>query len=82
MANVISSVTEQAVLVTDQPVTKPGQHITKLALFNADGTPFVGGAPRVAAFQANSTATDVATLVTNFNSLLAKLKAAGLMASA
>lgn len=29
--------------------------------------------------QANSTATDVAGLVTNFNALLAKLKAAGLM---
>ncbi|NLS42536.1 hypothetical protein EYH65_20545 [Bacillus subtilis] len=30
--------------------------------------------------QANSTATDVAGLVTDFNALLAKLKAAGLMA--
>jgi hypothetical protein len=34
---------------------------------------------RVAATQANSTAADVATLVTDFNALLAKLKAAGLM---
>lgn len=32
-----------------------------------------------AATQANSTATDVAGLVTDFNALLAKLKAAGLM---
>jgi hypothetical protein len=32
-----------------------------------------------AAFQADSVATDVAGLVTDFNALLAKLKAAGLM---
>lgn len=32
-----------------------------------------------AATQANSTATDVAGLVTDFNALLAKLKAAGIM---
>ena len=32
-----------------------------------------------AAFQADSTATTIAGLVTDFNSLLAKLKAAGLM---
>jgi hypothetical protein len=36
---------------------------------------------RVAAVQADSVAADVATLVTDFNGLLAKLKAAGLMAS-
>ena len=39
----------------------------------------VTGLP-VAANQADSTATDVAGLVTDFNALLAKLKAAGLMA--
>ncbi len=37
---------------------------------------------RVAAHQADSTAADVAGLVTNFNALLAKLIAAGLMAGA
>ena len=37
-------------------------------------------ATRQAAFQANSVAADVPTLVTNFNALLAKLIAAGLMA--
>ena len=37
-------------------------------------------AAKVAATQANSTATDAAGLVTDFNALLAKLKAAGLMA--
>ena len=35
----------------------------------------------VAANQADSTATDAAGLVTDFNALLAKLKAAGLMAA-
>lgn len=39
-----------------------------------------GGAQ--AAHQADSTATDVAGVVADFNSLLAKLQAAGLMASA
>jgi hypothetical protein len=38
----------------------------------------VTGLP-VAANQVNSTATDAAGLVTDFNALLAKLKAAGLM---
>jgi len=40
----------------------------------------VTGLP-VAENQADSTATDVAGLVTDFNALLAKLKAAGLMAA-
>jgi len=35
---------------------------------------------RVAAYQADSTAADVATIVADFNALLAKLRAAGLMA--
>lgn len=35
----------------------------------------------VAAYQAASTAPDVATLKTDFNNLLTKLKAAGLMAN-
>lgn len=34
----------------------------------------------VAAHQANSAAADIATMVTDFNALLAKLQAAGLMA--
>ena len=85
MANLISSGTEHAVLVTTQTTPKPGQHLTKLALFNADGTPFsVPVAPTFpkAAFQASSTAVDIAGVVSDFNALLTKLKAAGLMASA
>ena len=40
----------------------------------------VAGLVKKAANQADSTAEDTATLVTDFNALLAKLKAAGLMA--
>ncbi|WP_420959357.1 head fiber protein [Brucella sp. IR073] len=43
-------------------------------------TTSAAGIVRQAATQANSTATDVAGLVSDFNGLLAKLKAAGLMA--
>lgn len=41
-------------------------------------TSALGGVKKAAA-QADSTATDVAGLVTDFNALLAKLKAAGIM---
>lgn len=41
-----------------------------------------GSAFTAAATQADSVAADVATLKTDFNALLAKLKAAGLMAAA
>lgn len=42
---------------------------------------FNGAILKPAAVQANSTAVDVADLVSDFNALLAKLKAAGLMES-
>lgn len=41
-------------------------------------TSTIGGVKKMAA-QADSTATDVAGLVTDFNALLTKLKAAGMM---
>ena len=48
----------------------------------AEGTlNFNGKALKPAALQANSTAVDAAGLVTDFNGLLEKLKAAGLMES-
>lgn len=43
-------------------------------------TATVAGGVKMAATQAPSTATEVADLVTNFNELLTKLKAAGIMA--
>ena len=45
------------------------------------GTEIQNIGKRVAVAQENSTAVDVAGLVEDFNALLAKLKAAGLMAS-
>ena len=48
----------------------------------AEGTLNFNGKPlKPAALQANSTAVDTAGLVTDFNGLLGKLKAAGLMES-
>ena len=48
----------------------------------AEGQLLLGGVPiSRAANQADSTATDAAGLVTDFNALLAKLQAAGLMES-
>jgi len=44
-------------------------------------TTSTAGVVKQAAVQADSVATDAAGLVTDFNALLAKLKAAGLMAS-
>jgi len=49
--------------------------------YPTDATESVSGLVKMAANQADSIAEDTATLVTDFNALLAKLKAAGLMAS-
>lgn len=46
----------------------------------AAATVSVAGTVKRAAAQANSTATDVAGLVTDFNALLAKLRTAGILA--
>ena len=48
--------------------------------YPTDATESVSGLVKIAANQADSMAEDTATLVTDFNALLAKLKAAGLMA--
>ena len=47
--------------------------------YPTDATESVSGLVKTAANQADSIAEDTATLVTDFNALLAKLKAAGLM---
>jgi len=49
--------------------------------YPTDATESVSGLVKMAAKQADSIAEDTATLVTDFNALLAKLKAAGLMAA-
>ena len=50
-----------------------------LTLLQADGTPYTPLTAK-AAHQANSVAADTAAMVVDFNALLAKLQAAGLMA--
>lgn len=68
-----------------QAVVMPGAARTSrtmqmnINLFNADGTPYVPLVATKAAAQADSTATDVPGLKTDFNALLAKLRAAGLL---
>lgn len=47
----------------------------------AAATTAANGTVKQAAAQANSTATDVAGLVTDFNALLAKLRTAGILAT-
>nr|WP_276020168.1 head fiber protein [Acetivibrio straminisolvens] len=49
--------------------------------YPTDATESVSGLVKMAANQADSIAEDTATLVTDFNALLAKLKAAELMAT-
>ncbi|MGI6462235.1 MAG: head fiber protein [Candidatus Scatomorpha sp.] len=49
--------------------------------YPTDATESVSGLVKMAANQADSIAEDTATLVTDFNALLGKLKAAGLMAA-
>jgi hypothetical protein len=49
--------------------------------YPTDATESVSGLVKMAAYQADSIAEDTSTLVTDFNALLAKLKAAGLMAA-
>lgn len=48
-----------------------------LVLYKADGTPYP--IPTKAAAQADSTASDVTGLKTDFNALLAKLRTAGIL---
>jgi hypothetical protein len=68
--------TLDAIVVT-RNLKNDGQIPVRLALFNANGTPRTLATPVAA--QANSTATTVADLVTDFNALLAKLRADGVM---
>ncbi len=72
---------EQAIVAT-QAAIEPSQGVTQLAFFNEDGTPFDFGNPDLspAAAQADSTADVIGEIVTDFNALLAKLRAAGLLA--
>lgn len=64
-------------VVTSKATRDNTQEPVVLCLFKADGTPFP--IPTKQAAQADSTATDVAGLKTDFNALLAKLRLAGIL---
>lgn len=66
-------------VVTTDTVAVGGREPIDLALYDADGAPLTVGAQMPV--QATSVAADVATLKTDFNALLTKLKNSGLMAS-
>lgn len=73
----------QATVIT-QAELAPNRETMQLALFDEAGEPFVNGNSALAgaepaAFQADSVAADTAAMVVDFNALLAKLVAAGLM---
>lgn len=67
---------EQAMIVS-QSSLKSSQAVTRIALFKSDGTPKALANP--AAAQVDSVAATVGALVTDFNALLAKLRAAGVL---
>jgi outer membrane murein-binding lipoprotein Lpp len=66
----------QATLVSSSAVANTSGTV-QLALFKADGTPKVIANP--AAAQVDTVAADLAALKVDFNALLAKLRAAGVM---
>lgn len=70
-------------VVTPQPKMLPSSSSVQIALFNADGTPFdiVDNTLAPAAAVPNSVAATVGALVTDFNALLASLRAAGHLAT-
>lgn len=85
---VVDELAEVGALIFVSTVDGAGLYkVTQLVDGNGDTevrvTPAIGAASALsqAATQAASTATDVATLKTDFNNLLTKLKAAGLMAA-
>lgn len=74
----------QAKVVAQAALTRHSTPV-ELALFNPDGTPWSPlandalSSAEPAAFQADTTAADLAALKVDFNLLLDKLQAAGLM---
>jgi hypothetical protein len=59
------------------PTANGGNHVSTVALYKADGTPYA--IPTKQAAQADSVAATVGALVTDFNALLAKLRLAGIL---
>lgn len=85
------NLTEQAIVLTDSGEINPNQGVTRLRLFNEDGTPYDPSSFLQAAAVADistADATDLATAQalanatkTKVNDLLAKLRTAGLLDS-
>lgn len=65
--------------VVQEDSPQSGSEPVQIGFYTTDGTPLAVGAEMPV--QADSVAADVATLKTDFNALLTKLKNAGLMAS-
>ena len=65
-------------VVTSKATRESTQEPMVLCLFKADGTPYP--IPTKQAAQADSVAATVGAVVTDFNSLLAKLRLAGILA--
>lgn len=83
----LALVVQQPAAGTTEYVTDAGQTVDPVPVYFPAGVPgtaaattAVAGSVKQAAAQANSTATDVAGLVTDFNALLAKLRTAGILA--
>ena len=80
---------ERSIIIKDADTNTPREDVSvfitntkQLLLSNSEGkVTFDGTELKPAALQAESTATEVAELVTDFNALLLKLKTAGLMES-
>jgi hypothetical protein len=66
-----------SVMITGSAKPNPVTNLRPFALFGPDGLPLT--VPKKMPAQANSTATDVPGLVTDFNALLTKLRNAGLL---
>lgn len=66
-------------VVNGTAAPKSNQGSLQLALVNPDGT--TASTVKQAAAQADSTASTISALVTDFNALLAKLRTAGVIAS-
>lgn len=72
-----SSLNRSMFQVVAPSATRTGGDLPDLVLYKADGTPYP--IPTKQAAQADSVAADVATLKTDFNALLAKLRLAGIL---
>jgi len=83
MNNNVSQVSITHAVLVEADAVSPHATPLQLSLFNTDGEPVtpLSAESNQMPVQAASTAADVATLKTDFNALLTKLKNAGLMAT-